>query len=28
VKAFTQWIEAEAAAHEAALQAIDNGAGI
>jgi LysR family glycine cleavage system transcriptional activator len=28
VKAFISWIEAEAAAHEAALRAIDNGAGI
>jgi LysR family transcriptional regulator, glycine cleavage system transcriptional activator len=28
VKAFTSWIEAEAQAHEAALLAIDNGAGI
>jgi LysR family glycine cleavage system transcriptional activator len=28
VKAFISWIEAEAAAHEAALLAIDNGAGI
>ena len=28
VKAFVSWIEAEAAAHEAALLAIDNGAGI
>jgi LysR family glycine cleavage system transcriptional activator len=28
VKAFTSWIEAEAEAHEAALRAIDNGAGI
>src|SRR4051812_12156907 len=28
VKAFISWIEAEAQAHEAALQAIDNGAGI
>ena len=28
VKAFISWIEAEAAAHEAALAAIDNGAGI
>lgn len=28
VKAFTAWIEAEAEAHEAALRAIDNGAGI
>ena len=28
VKAFIGWIEAEAAAHEAALLAIDNGAGI
>jgi LysR family glycine cleavage system transcriptional activator len=28
VKAFIGWIEAEAAAHEAALAAIDNGAGI
>ncbi|MDB5447029.1 MAG: transcriptional regulator, LysR family [Phenylobacterium sp.] len=28
VKAFSSWIEAEAQAHEAALRAIDNGAGI
>lgn len=28
VKAFISWIEAEAEAHEAALRAIDNGAGI
>ena len=28
VKAFVSWIEAEATAHEAALRAIDNGAGI
>ena len=28
VKAFTGWIEAEAAAHEEALRTIDNGAGI
>src|SRR5690349_11852350 len=28
VKAFTSWIEAEALAHEEALRAIDNGAGI
>jgi LysR family glycine cleavage system transcriptional activator len=28
VKAFISWLEAEAQAHEAALQAIDNGAGI
>jgi LysR family glycine cleavage system transcriptional activator len=28
VKAFVSWIEAEAVAHEAALLAIDNGAGI
>ena len=28
VKAFTAWITAEAQAHEAALRAIDNGAGI
>ena len=28
VKAFVSWIEAEAEAHEAALLAIDNGAGI
>ena len=28
VKAFTSWIEAEAAAHEEALRTIDNGAGI
>jgi LysR family glycine cleavage system transcriptional activator len=28
VKAFISWIEAEAQAHEAALQAINNGAGI
>ena len=28
VKAFINWITAEAEAHEAALQAIDNGAGI
>ena len=28
VKAFAAWIEAEAIAHEAALRAIDNGAGI
>ena len=28
VKAFIGWIEAEAEAHEAALRAIDNGAGI
>ena len=28
VKAFVSWIEAEAMAHEAALLAIDNGAGI
>jgi len=28
VKAFSAWIEAEAEAHEAALRAIDNGAGI
>ena len=28
VKAFINWIEAEAQAHEAALMAIDNGAGI
>ena len=28
VKAFAVWIEAEAIAHEAALRAIDNGAGI
>jgi LysR family transcriptional regulator, glycine cleavage system transcriptional activator len=28
VKAFNAWLEAEAAAHEAALRAIDNGAGI
>ena len=28
VKAFTAWLRAEAAAHEAALQAIDVGAGI
>jgi LysR family glycine cleavage system transcriptional activator len=28
VKAFIGWIEAEALAHEAALAAIDNGAGI
>jgi LysR family glycine cleavage system transcriptional activator len=28
VKAFVAWIESEAAAHEAALAAIDNGAGI
>ena len=28
VKAFVNWIQAEAAAHEAALQTMDNGAGI
>lgn len=28
VKAFVSWIQAEAAAHEAALQTMDNGAGI
>ena len=28
VKAFVSWIEAEALAHEEALRAIDNGAGI
>ncbi|MBS0334275.1 MAG: transcriptional regulator GcvA [Proteobacteria bacterium] len=28
VKAFVSWIDAEATAHEAALRAIDNGAGI
>jgi LysR family transcriptional regulator, glycine cleavage system transcriptional activator len=28
VKAFIAWIEEEAAAHEAALLALDNGAGI
>ena len=28
VKAFVNWIVAEAEAHEAALLAIDNGAGI
>src|SRR5580704_16764540 len=28
VKAFVTWISAEAAAHEAALAAMDNGAGI
>jgi LysR family glycine cleavage system transcriptional activator len=28
VKAFVAWITAEAAAHEAALAAMDNGAGI
>jgi LysR family glycine cleavage system transcriptional activator len=28
VKAFVAWIQAEAAAHEAALAMIDNGAGI
>jgi LysR family transcriptional regulator, glycine cleavage system transcriptional activator len=28
VKAFVTWITAEAAAHEAALAAMDNGAGI
>ena len=28
VKAFITWITEEAAAHEAALRAIDNGAGI
>ena len=28
VKAFVAWISAEAAAHEAALAAMDNGAGI
>jgi LysR family glycine cleavage system transcriptional activator len=28
VKAFSTWISAEAAAHEAALAAMDHGAGI
>ena len=28
VKAFVSWIQAEAAAHEAALRTLDNGAGI
>ena len=28
VKAFVSWLSAEAAAHEAALQTMDNGAGI
>jgi LysR family glycine cleavage system transcriptional activator len=28
VKAFVNWLEAEASEHEAALRTIDNGAGI